>query len=382
MPSVNLKSQISNLNLIEHLYIHIPFCHRICPYCSFYKHTPGGTDLNAFVQALLGELRLHQRNLEIRPRTLYLGGGTPTMLSETHLTTLLEGLRETLDCSRLEEAGTEANPKNISRGKAARLRELGITRVSLGVQAWDEPTLQLLGRDHSPREAMEVYENLRAAGIPSVNLDLMFSIPNLSLPAWRASLEQTIRLRPDHVSCYNLTYEEDTEFLSRFRRGELDASQDRDAEHFYTALDLLTGAGYEHYEISNYARPGHRSLHNQAYWLGADYLGLGPAAFSTHRNTRWKNLPDTAEYIRLVSEGRVPVAESEELDDRKRLIERVALELRTADGLPLGRVQPPLHAKLDMLRAEGLVVVRDARVVLTRSGKPVSDAVAEMLIPD
>jgi oxygen-independent coproporphyrinogen-3 oxidase len=367
---------------LKHLYLHIPFCHRVCPYCSFYKHTPGGTDMAGFVQAVLAELRLHQRRIDLRPETIYLGGGTPTALSETHIESLLGGLRRLLDCSQLAEFCLEANPKTIGPGKARLLREHGVTRISLGVQAWDEPTLQLLGRDHAPDEAVETYEILRAAGIPSVNLDLMFSIPHQSLDVWRAGLEKTIALQPDHVSCYNLTYEEDTDFLSRFRTGELDASQDRDAEHFFAALDALTNAGFEHYEISNYARPGHRSRHNQSYWRGADYLGLGPSAFSTYRRVRWKNIADTAGYMRLLSEGRLPIVESEDLDDRKWLIERVALELRTAEGLPLERVAPTQTDAMQTLCEENLATIRGDALVLTREGKALCDRIAETLLPD
>jgi oxygen-independent coproporphyrinogen-3 oxidase len=376
---MNLKPETGNL---KHLYLHIPFCHRVCPYCSFYKHTPGGTDMAGFVQAVLAELRLHLRTMEIAPTTIYLGGGTPTALSETHLGVLLAGLRETLDLSQLAEFCLEANPKTVGAGKARLLREHGVTRISLGVQAWDEPTLQLLGRDHAPDEAVETYEILRAAEIPSVNLDLMFSIPHQSLEAWMKGLEKTIALKPDHVSCYNLTYEEDTDFLARFRTGELDTDQDRDAEHFYGALDALTGAGFEHYEISNYARPGHRSLHNQSYWRGADYLGLGPSAFSTHRRVRWKNIADTAGYMRLLGEGRLPIVESEDLDDRKWLIERVALELRTAEGLPLERVAATQERAMQTLCEEGLAQIAGDALTLTRSGKAVCDRIAEMLLPD
>jgi oxygen-independent coproporphyrinogen-3 oxidase len=215
-----------------------------------------------------------------------------------------------------------------------------------------------------------------------VNLDLMFSIPHQSLETWCRGLKRTVSLKPDHVSCYNLTYEEDTDFLARFRTGELDASQDRDAEHFYAAMDMLTGAGFEHYEISNYARPGHRSAHNQSYWRGADYVGLGPSAFSTHRRVRWKNIADTAGYMRLLGEGRLAIVESEDLDERKWLIERVALELRTAEGLPLERVAASQGRALQTVCEEGLAEIKGDALTLTRSGKALCDRIAEMLIPD
>lgn len=367
---------------VEHLYIHIPFCHRICPYCSFYKHTPGSTDMAGFVQAVLRELRLHQRRLAVQPRTIFFGGGTPTALSETHLNTLLTGLRDQTDFSHLEELCLEANPKTISASKASLLMDHGITRISLGVQAWDEPTLQLLGRDHAPDEAVETFHILREAGIPSVNLDLMFSIPGQSLAVWREGLEKTLALQPDHVSCYNLTYEEDTEFLAKLRQGKLDTDGDRDADHFYAAIDLLQAAGYEHYEISNYAKPGHRSRHNQAYWRGADYLGLGPSAYSTSQRTRWKNVADTTEYIRLIHEQRVPIVESEDLNDRQWLMERVALELRTAEGMAQDRVDTSLSRTLETLVEEGLVDLQEGRIRLTRAGKGLTDKIAEMLLPD
>lgn len=335
-----------------------------------------------FVQAVLQELKLHQRLHAVKPRTIFFGGGTPTALSETHLNTLLTGLRQLADFSHLEELCLEANPKTISASKARLLKDHGITRISLGVQAWDEPTLQLLGRDHAPDEAVETYDILRQAGIPGVNLDLMFSIPGQNLDVWIEGLKKTIALQPDHVSCYNLTYEEDTEFLVKLRQGKLDTDGDRDADHFYAAIDLLNGAGYEHYEISNYAKPGHRSLHNQAYWRGSDYLGLGPSAYSTHRRTRWKNVADTTEYIRLLNEKRVPIVESEDLNDRQWLMERVALELRTAEGMSQERVDPSLSVTLQTLVDECLIEQRDGRIRLTRTGKGLTDRIAEMLLPD
>ncbi|WP_075086783.1 radical SAM family heme chaperone HemW [Verrucomicrobium spinosum] len=354
------------------------------PYCSFYKHTLGGTDMGAFVKAVLRELELHQRTMPVTARTIYLGGGTPTALSEKHLADLLTGLKEAAAASGsvLDEFGLEANPKTVSASKARLLKELGVTRISLGVQAWDEPTLKLLGRDHAPDEAAETFQILREAGIPSLNVDLMFSIPGQTLKVWNAGLEKTLSLGSDHVSCYNLTYEEDTEFLSQLQAGVLDTDEDRDADHFQSTMDILEAAGFEHYEISNYARPGHRSVHNQAYWRGADYLGLGPSASSTVQRVRWKNISDTAGYIRLVQEGRLPITESEELSDRQWLIERVALELRTAEGMSRERVAPSQTEALTMLVTEGLVTATASRVILTRAGKALSDRIAEQLLPD
>jgi oxygen-independent coproporphyrinogen III oxidase len=247
------------------------------------------------------------------------------------------------------------------------------------VQSWDEDVLRTLGRDHSPPEAEETFNELRDAGIPSVNIDLMFSIPGQRLETWRSSLEKSLSLKPDHVSAYNLTYEEDTEFLRRWQRAELDTNADRDADHFFVARDLLTNADFEHYEISNYARPGHRSLHNEAYWRGADYLGLGPSAVSTVTRHRWKNLANTDAWMASLREGRIPIVESEELDAEKWRTERIALELRTSSGLdPAERGVNPEH--VERLAGLGLIVRNDHRIRLSREGLALADAVAVELL--
>jgi oxygen-independent coproporphyrinogen III oxidase len=302
--------------MVRHLYIHIPFCHRICPYCSFYKHQHGSTDLAAFVEAVLAEARQKAGQLDLE--TVYFGGGTPTALSETHLQRLLSGLHDILDLSRVTEFTMEANPRTVTPSKAAMMRAAGVDRISLGIQAWDEATLQTLGRDHAPADAEETYHILRAAGFPSVSIDLMFSIPGQPVEAWRHTLEKSISLEPDHLSAYNLNYEEDTEFFERLRRGQYRENEERDAEHFYLALDLLEQAGYEHYEISNYARPGKRSRHNESYWLGEEYAGIGPSAYSTIGGVRWQNVPDTGRYMEMALSGQSPALPGEMLTPDQR----------------------------------------------------------------
>jgi oxygen-independent coproporphyrinogen-3 oxidase len=366
--------------VIGHLYYHIPFCHRVCPYCSFYKHTPGATPMAEFVDALLLETERQAATQELRPRTLYFGGGTPTALSEGHLERLLTGLRERLDFCDLEEFSIEANPRTVTASKAAMMRRLGVTRISLGIQAWDEATLRTLGRDHAPAEAEETWQVLREAGFPSLNMDLMFSIPGQSIETWAATVEHALSLQPDHISAYNLNYEEDTEFFQRLRRGQYHEDEAKDAEHFYLALDRMEAAGYEHYEISNYARTGHRSRHNESYWLGEDYLGFGPGAFSTVANRRWKNVADTMGYLARMSEGLDPAEAAEELDDEARRIERFGLELRTARGLPRALVREEQERLLHTLEQEGLLRIDGGRICLTRAGKPLVDSVAVALL--
>ena len=293
---------------------------------------------------------------------------------------MLTGLQERLDLSGLAEFSVEANPRTVTASKAAMLRRLGVSRISLGIQAWDEATLRTLGRDHAPAEAEETWQVLRAAGFASLNMDLMFSIPGQTAATWAATLERALALQPDHVSAYNLNYEEDTEFFQRLRRGQYHEDEAKDAEHFYLALDRLEAAGYAHYEISNYARPGHRSLHNESYWRGADYLGFGPGAFSTVADRRWKNVADTAAYLASVQAGASPAEPAEELDDEARRIERFGLELRTAQGLPRDLVRPAQAGLLGTLEREVLLTVEGGWIRLSSAGKPLVDPVAVALL--
>ncbi len=359
------------------LYLHIPFCHRVCPYCSFYKHTPGDTPVGAFVDSLLEEARAKFAALDEQPRTLYLGGGTPSMLSPTHLRKLFGGMAEMLDFTRLDEVTLEANPATFDVTKARLFRELGVTRVSLGIQSFTPHVLEKLGREHSAEEAAASVGILREAGIPEVNIDLMFAIPGQSEHDWRSTLETAIALQPDHISAYNLTYEEDTAFFESLRRGEVAESEDVNARFFLLADELLRTAGFEHYETSNYAKPGHRSSHNRGYWRGEDYLGLGPSAVSTVGGLRVKNIADTAAYVKMISSLGNAIAESESLDAGQRRMERIALMLRTDEGLPLSLVD---ESGVNRLIEHGLARVLGDRLVLTLAGSPLVDPIAAELV--
>lgn len=332
--------------------------------------------MTAFVDALLKEVE----GRPLKPKTIFFGGGTPTMLSETHMERLLRGMRERVDVSEVVEFTMEANPRNVTASKAAMMRDLSVTRVSLGVQTWDEATLKTLGRDHSPTEAEETWGVLRDAKFPSLNLDLMFSIPGQSLDVWRNTLEYTLASRPDHISAYNLNYEEDTDFFRRLKTGEFRLDEDRDADFFNLAIDMIEAGGFEHYEISNYARPGYRSVHNEAYWLGEDYLGIGPGAFSTVEGKRWHNVKDTSRYIAMTLAGENTKTDVEELTPEQRRTERFGLELRTARGLPVDLIAPESRKMLETLRGQGLLTFDEQFVRLTRAGKPLVDPIAVALM--
>ena len=293
---------------IRHLYLHIPFCARICPYCAFYKELLDRSQTERFCEAVLCELKHHTQDRHLLPSTIYFGGGTPTALTTSQVERLLKGFRALLDLSTLTEWTVEANPGSVSPRKAALFQEHGVNRISLGVQSWDEEMLKILGREHNAPQAEKSFFILRAAGFTNINVDLMFGLPGQTTPQWRSTLEKTISLQPEHISAYCLTYEEDTEFFLRQARGEFHADPDVDAQLFEMTMSILQNAGYEHYEISNYALPGFSSAHNSAYWAGEDYLGIGPSAFSTRGSQRWQNVSDYRDYAALVSGARFAAA--------------------------------------------------------------------------
>src|SRR6187401_295280 len=230
------------MNPIRHIYVHIPFCARICPYCAFYKDLLDRSQTRRFCEALLQDLDQQYATFALSPETIYFGGGTPTALTTSQLEFLLGGFHRRLDPSSLAECTIEANPGSVSARKAALLRKLGMTRVSLGVQSWDDELLKVLGREHNSQQAEQSFHILRAAGFSNINVDLMFGLPGQTIEQWKFTLEKTIALQPDHISAYCLTYEEDTEFFLRHARGEFRQDADADSEFFEIAMAILEHA--------------------------------------------------------------------------------------------------------------------------------------------
>ena len=386
-----LQFRCEKRNTVRHIYVHIPFCARICPYCAFYKDLLDRSQTSRFCEAILRELEQYQGAavssppgqlgdlLSILPLTIYFGGGTPTALNIAQLELLLRGFYERFELSELVEWTIEANPGSVSARKAALLKTFGVNRISLGVQSWDEELLKLLGREHNAQQAKESFGILRGAGFTNINVDLMFGLPGQTADQWRATLEKTIALQPEHISTYCLTYEEDTEFFLRHARGEFRQDADADGEFFEMTMAILEDAGYEHYEISNYARPGFESVHNRAYWLGEDYLGIGPSAVSTIGMQRWQNVCDYRAYIDRMLFGKSTRGTSENLTDEMKRTERIALGLRTREGISASELKE-FGQNIDQLITLKLLRKSSDNLVLTRKGKTLADSVAEAFL--
>jgi len=363
---------------VRHLYVHIPFCPKICPYCSFYKTTLDANLRERFTLALENEIRRSARSFHLQPHTIFFGGGTPTSLTIPQLQRIGQALDEACDLAQLEEWTIEMNPATVSLDKAQALLEMGVTRISMGVQSWDPSLLQTLGRVHSAVEAEESYRVLREAGVANVNLDLIFAIPGQTRDTWFASLAKTMALQPEHIAAYSLSYEEDTEFLRRLQQGEFAVDHDLDADLFQITMERLEQGGYAQYEISNYAKPGAECRHNLAYWRGADYLGLGPSAVSSLGTVRRTNAADTLAYVEALERGDSPPHQIEPLPDDLRRRERLSFGLRTREGLPPAEVQPWLET-LEEYQAQGwLERSSSGRWCLTHKGRMVADALAEV----
>ncbi len=354
--------------------MHIPFCARICPYCAFYKERADPAQAARFCAALLAELPDG-----LRPETIFFGGGTPTALTTAQLEILLEGFRMKLDLSELREWTIEANPGSVSERKAQLLREFGVSRISLGVQSFDDNLLLLLGREHSAAQAGASFALLRKSGFENLNVDLMFGLPDQTLAQWEATLRRALALKPDHISSYCLTYEEDTEFFLKHARGEFRTDAEADADFFTVAGDLLGEAGFEQYEVSNYARAGFQSVHNRAYWSGHDYLGLGPSAVSTIGLRRWQNISDYRVYADRLLSGQSASTGDEVLTPQMKRSESIALSLRTNWGVPAEWVNDRPNEVEEFIKL-GLMQPRDQRYVLTPAGRFLADSVAAAFI--
>lgn len=368
------------------LYLHVPFCSAVCPYCDFAVMVGGPRRRAVYLDAVLTEIGLHA-GWRQRFDTVYLGGGTPSALAPDELGRLLAALAAGLDLGAAAWIQLEANPEDVDRAALAAWRDLGVATLSLGVQSFDAGSLAFLGRRHDPEQSRRSVELARAAGFASVSLDLIYGLPGQTAAAWRRQLEQAVALAPDHISCYQLTVHQGTPFALRRDRGELaEAPEPLQAELFDLTHAFLADAGWPAYEVSNFAAaPEHRSRHNVKYWSHVPYLGLGPSAHSFDGDRRrWWNERRLGPYRGRLARGRRPVAGGEVLADADLALEALMLALRTADGLDRAHfrrrygVDP---AAADPVTAErlaeaGLVTLTAERLAPTRAGLAVADSLA------
>jgi putative oxygen-independent coproporphyrinogen III oxidase len=348
------------------LYVHVPFCLTRCGYCDFNAYAGLGHLAERYVGALMAEARLAAPAWrEERFGSIFLGGGTPTTLPVREIVDLIDHLRSGFAVDPGAEVTVEANPDTVDRVYLAELRP-AVARLSIGVQSFDEAVLLALERVHSPASARMAFAAARAAGFDDVNLDLIYGADGETVASWRRTLEEALDLGPDHLSAYALTIEPATPLGRKVAAGLVPPPEpDLQAEMYDLACELLGGAGFLHYEISNWAKPGHQCSHNLVYWRRRPYLGLGAGAHSFRDGRRWWNERPPQAYLAAVEAGRLPVGGEEVLTDEDRRLEDVFLRLRTDAGLPAAEVDP---SRAEPYVDAGLLARRNGRYILTERG--------------
>jgi len=316
------------------IYVHVPFCRRKCLYCDFASQPYRCGDEKTYLDAVLTEISLRAGEATGPAKTVYVGGGTPSVVDPNVLARILDAIRDVFGLAPGAEITAEANPESARPEVLSAWREAGVNRLSLGVQAWQERLLRALGRVHDRDAVLRAYEAARAAGFDNVSVDLMFGLPGQAMADWAETLAAVVDLAPEHISAYALQVEEGTPLERLVASGRVMVpDEDTQASMYDYLRGVLAAAGYEHYEISNFARPGYRCRHNLVYWRNGDYVGLGPAAWSHRGRRRWGNTPDLATYAARLRAGVLPVAEEETVDDREAMGETMMLGLRLVEGV-------------------------------------------------
>ena len=394
----------SRQNPVTSLYVHVPFCARKCDYCAFFSEASTGELTNRYISALIAEMGLVANDLV--PQTVFFGGGTPSLLTLAQWTTLLEAMGR-LNLLGAQEWTVECNPATVSLDKAKLLRSFGVNRISMGVQSLDEGLLDRLGRVHSREMVFKSYEVLRKAGFENINVDLMFGIPNQTLEQWKATLREALALGSEHLSTYEVIYEEDTALFAQLQAGEFEVDEDLACAMYEELLESAASAGLQQYEVANFARdlkpanqlishppkaakpiPTHACGHNVNYWRGGDFYGLGPSATEYVRGTRTKNYSNTQLYCDLLEKGRRAIESTETLKPLARAGETAAFGLRMVVGWPFTEFQHVTGHDLrrewreDMaeLAGRGWGEVRDDGFSLTQNGLRFADSAAQLFL--
>jgi oxygen-independent coproporphyrinogen III oxidase len=379
---------------VSSLYVHVPFCAQKCSYCAFYSEASSGELIERYTNALIRELELVAHDL--RPATVFFGGGTPSILNLKQWRRVLEAMQR-LNLLGADEWTIESNPATVSLDKAKLWRDFGVNRVSMGVQSLDEDLLDRLGRVHSRDMVFKSYDTLRRAGFDNINLDLMFAIPGQTMAVWEQTLNEATALGSEHLSCYEVIYEDDTPLFKQLAAGEISIDEDLACAMHEKLVERATSTGFVQYEIANFARnsppsqddvPSRACRHNVNYWRGGSYYGLGPSAAGYVRGVRTKNWSNTLLYCERLERGERAVETVEELPALKRAGETAAFGLRMNAGWPLVQFRSvtgfDLHsewrAEISDLVARGWANLSSDRFRLTPSGLRFADTAAEMFL--
>ncbi|WP_313965012.1 radical SAM family heme chaperone HemW [uncultured Streptococcus sp.] len=366
-------------------YVHIPFCTQICYYCDFSKVFIKNQPVDAYLENLIQETRSYEIG---KLRTLYIGGGTPTALSAQQLAYLLTELPKVMDLSEVEEFTIEANPGDLDPDKIAVLKESQVNRVSLGVQTFDNKMLKKIGRSHQEQDIYDNIRHLKQAGFDNISIDLIYALPGQTMDQVKENVAKAIDLDIPHMSLYSLILENHTVFMNRMRRGKLPLPKEElEAEMFEYIIEELEKAGFEHYEISNFSKPGFESRHNLVYWDNAEYYGLGAGASGYVDGIRYKNHGPIRHYLEAVEAGKARITE-EHLTLEEKMEEELFLGLRKKTGVSKARFEEKFGISFDQrygqvvasLTEQGLLVPDDKQVRMTKRGLFLGDTVAEKFI--
>ena len=387
----------SNVTRISGLYLHVPFCAQKCAYCAFYSEPSKGDLVNRYVTALVRELEIVADDLN--PKTIFFGGGTPSLLNLHQWEQILQAM-ERLNLLGAEEFTVECNPATVSADKAKLLRDFGVNRISMGVQSLDESLLDRLGRIHTRDTVFKSFEVLRHAGFDNLNLDLMFAIPGQTLDIWRATLREALALGSEHLSSYEVIYEDDTPLFAQLQAGEFDVDEDLACAMYEEMIACATTAGLQQYEIANFARnhselrtpnselPFFACRHNVNYWRGGSFYGLGPSATGYVRGVRTKNWSNTQLYCEQLEQGTRAIESREELPPLKRAGETAAFGLRMNTGWPFDEfrratsfdLRNEWSADMNQLAGRGWGEISPDGFHLTRQGLRFADSAAELFL--
>ena len=366
------------------IYIHIPFCKQACYYCNFHFSTSFERYRQEMIAAICKELE-NKKSIfkETTVLTIYFGGGTPSLLENNELNQILSVVHKNYKTSSVEEVTIEANPEDVNLDKLNYWRSIGVNRISLGVQSFFDEDLNQMNRVHDSQQAIKSIEDIKLAGFHNFSVDFMFALPLLSDEQLIKNLEKVIDLDVPHISCYNLTVEEQTALVQLIKKGEIDAlSQEKSIRQFKIIMEKLANHKYLQYEISNYAKEGFKSKHNSAYWEQKAYIGVGPSAHSFYNNLRIHNVPSNIEYINKITKGS-NYSETEKLTEKGFFNEFVMTRLRTSKGLNIRELELLFPDRVDSFKSKTSVFLRSGQLAffgdeyrLTREGKLMADYIA------